>query len=530
MAEAGSHDRLGRRAGPSLAGSCIPAVLVLFFVLQLSLAPFDFFSGSNAAARKAFFVTSGSPSAADVVGNIALYFPVGVMLHRELRRRTRLRRAALPVTIALAAGLSAAVEWSQAYSLSRVSSLIDWIANLAGGALGAGCSLVCARLLQRLEGAVMGELRERPIAVLVKGYCGLLVIMAVLPLSFAFDTGRLSRCWRAAEWRPFASIASLTAAEQAAVAASDHTQLAYWRWARLKRLSRWAVEGLSFGVLAIMMVALFRSEYRFGLATSAMLAGWIGGGLAVGLSLLQLPLITRTLDSTDILFRFAGLGMGVIAAPFVRGRADQRRNPQFMRAGLVFCTLYILHVGLIPFEWDSPDGSPPGLFGSEAFLPFASYATARLPMAMDDAMEKIATYCVFAALLVAACGGLHESSRFLRLAVATAAGVVLSSVIELIQMPMSVRVATLTDPILAAFGCTVGVLAWEYASALVAVSRWQAAGARSMMLEAEAELSEPIDGPVLHGADAALASLADAHPQAPKEPAFLPQAPAERLR
>src|SRR5438874_12873027 len=68
----------------------------------------------------------------DIIGNIALYVPLGYLFVRSATRRGRVWHA-----VALAAVVSFAVEWSQVYSHMRFPSAQDVVCNVCGAWVGA---------------------------------------------------------------------------------------------------------------------------------------------------------------------------------------------------------------------------------------------------------------------------------------------------------------------------------------------------------------------------------------------------------
>jgi hypothetical protein len=179
--------------------------------------------------------------------------------------------------------------------------------------------------------------------------------------------------------------------------------------------------------------------------------------------------------------------------------------------------VYIVYTGLIPLTFNLGHGGPAASIASESFLPFFAYFVTRFDLMMDDVMEKFVSYALFAALLVtcwARAGRVATSSRVF---VVAAVGVAISVVIEIAQMFIPVRVTSLTDPILAAAGCAVGVLGQEYA-----VSFYRFASTHEMLGPAEAEPRPTMVGD-LAPADALIASLAEPRQDAPVEPSPKPR-------
>lgn len=90
----------------------------------------------------------------DIVGNVAVFVPLGVLVAAVARGRGSRRAAA---AVAVAALLSGFIEIAQRAVPGRVSSLRDWLLNVLGAALGAA-AVVCWRAAgessgQRCSGA-----------------------------------------------------------------------------------------------------------------------------------------------------------------------------------------------------------------------------------------------------------------------------------------------------------------------------------------------------------------------------------------
>ncbi|MDO8631830.1 MAG: VanZ family protein, partial [Phycisphaerales bacterium] len=188
-------------------------VLVVLVVLQLGLAPYDYFSYAGVPRRLEFFSPARSQvTLPDAIGNIALYVPLGIVLHTVLRRRFGRRILYAFATVLCGAALSAGVEWLQAYSPARVSSLIDLVANVLGTAVGVAIASAFGSLVPGLLGALLYDIRHRPTSAALKAYCGLLVVFATMPFTFSFDTQRLAEAYKTSAFVPFAT----PPAEQAA--------------------------------------------------------------------------------------------------------------------------------------------------------------------------------------------------------------------------------------------------------------------------------------------------------------------------
>lgn len=78
-----------------------------------------------------------SASTSDLVTNLVLYLPLGVLLRLAMAQETRWRSVQIVTAVAVAAGLSWCMESMQALAPHRVPSIQDAIANGAAAAVGA---------------------------------------------------------------------------------------------------------------------------------------------------------------------------------------------------------------------------------------------------------------------------------------------------------------------------------------------------------------------------------------------------------
>ncbi len=493
--------------------------MAVLFVLQTGLVPFHFTSGPAALGGRTFFSLHVSHvTIPDVAANIFLYVPVGLLIHASLRRRRR-RAAPFLTTLLFAGGLSAGVEWLQAYSPERVSSLFDLAGNVTGAAMGASLSAVGCRLLQHALAAALFEAHQRPQALFVKGYVLLLVICSAVPFSFSLDAGRIRQAVRNAVVVPFGGLS--IEREQAAKAIAGGDQLAFerFRWQSMKHGSHWAAEAASFLLLAWLIHWILRGDYRFGRGATAGLIAYLGGLLAVGLSMLQFFIVSRGFDVTDILFRLAGLTAGLATKSIVFTDCDEAFQRGTIRRrvanlGFVAVVAYIFYNGLIPlsFRWDAH--GPAVFHAPETTLPFFAHFLARFDLMMTDVMEKFVGYAMFAGLLILRdASSADRRGRLLRV---TAVGVTIAALIEVAQLFLAVRTPGVTDLILAAGGCLAGAVTAQKAAAFDRL-------ARSGDLYAPAALPPSLEpAGSLTSIDALIASLTEPSPTSPREPSPRP--------
>ena len=492
-------------------------VFAVLFVLQTGLIPFDFFGGQVEAGRGELFAPVTSPyTLADILSNTFLYVPIGVFLHWSLCRRHCRGAVAAFLAVALAAALSGAVEWLQAYSPVRVSSIIDFISNLVGAGVGVAISGTARWIVPRLIGATLHEFHHHPQATLLKAYCGTLVLAAALPFSFSLDVGLLKRSVASATWVPFGAVAEYGRAADQALAAGDYWQYSFTRWQGMKRWSRWAAEAASFALLAWLTLPFLRGHYSFGNRGAVALVCWLCGGFAIGLSLLQLGLVTRSLDVTDIVFRWLGILSGLIGR-LLYDRADDRRQldarwRRLTPIGCIATLACIVYLGIIPLTLSAEGTGLIRALASPEFWPFFGYFITRFDLMMDDVMEKFGAYALFAALLVTCWSRVRDLPIWSRVAWVTMVGVALSIPLEIVQAYIPVRVTSLTDLILAGGGCVAGVLAQEHAI------RFYRFAVSHELPTWDGSRTEPGPPPGLSPTDVLVGSLLDQNENAPTEP------------
>jgi glycopeptide antibiotics resistance protein len=83
----------------------------------------------------------------NVLGNVAVFFPIGLALAGALGPGSRARQ--LGGAIGLGAGLSLAIELAQLGIPGRATDVDDFIFNTLGAALGAACLVAVQRRLAR---------------------------------------------------------------------------------------------------------------------------------------------------------------------------------------------------------------------------------------------------------------------------------------------------------------------------------------------------------------------------------------------
>jgi VanZ family protein len=285
----------------------------------------------------------------------------------------------------------------------------------------------------------------------------------------------------------------------------------------MRRWSRWAAEAASFVILALMMHLTLRRDYGFSRGAAAGLVLWLCGLFALLLSVLQLPIAGRALDATDVVFRLVGVGGGLLLSSSMRSPRDRDERgvawvftSRLVRVGCALTAIYVVYAGVIPLTFDFDGGTLRSAISSAAFMPFTAYSFARYDAVLSDLTEKVAAYAVLGGLLAACRMGASSRVSGAGFGQVLAVCVGLSSVIEVVQVFIPIRVPSLTDPILAAVGCVLGVGVQRTVISLFCF-------ARAHEMVGPLELIATQGGPSLGLTDRLIATLTEPDPQAPVE-------------
>ena len=502
-------------------------LIVLLFVIQTGLVPYDFINNFRAGVSSELFqVHTYDLRFPDIVSNIFLYIPLAAMVNWCLIRRIRIGIISAILSIVFVAILSGAIEYIQAYSPSRISSLIDWVSNIAGAILGVLLSWVARWFIPRLIDAAMRECKLRPQMFLVFIYSISLIIIATNPFSFSFDVSRLKQCVKSVNLVPFYIHQTEAFISDPLIDQNSSRAKSLAQWHNMKSYSRWAAECASFMVLVWLLQAGLCGYYGFRRMHTFLLTLWMTGGLAIILSILQISVISRTSDITDVIFRMVGIVLGIISYRIVVRKTLQIKSDQYIHLwrkpawiGSLASFIFILYSGLIPLDYSKQIAPWDELSSSYGFLPFFAYFLARFDLMMADASGKFLMYFIFAVFFAAGSTRLKDKTLKVRILVITLCGLTMSIIIEIIQLVMPVRVTSLTDPIIASVGSMAGVVGFDFAKVFYHFAVAQ---------EGKISLRPQIDQATARGlspTDAMIADLADPYQDAPVEsdPSTSPQ-------
>jgi glycopeptide antibiotics resistance protein len=283
---------------------------------------------------------------------------------------------------------------------------------------------------------------------------------------------------------------------------------------RQRLWASWLVQGASFALLAWLLYPVLRNVHQFNEPAASLLLCWIAVLFAVGLSVLQTPVLTRGFHITDILMRMAGGCAGLLSRRVYDHTIedwDRARRHDLTRrlARVCFASVcaFILYTGLIPWLQQDGRGHALGALASYEVLPLYSYFHSRFDVMAQDIVQKTTAYVLFGGLLVMSWRRVEAYPLARRVFTVAQAAVALALVIEVAQLYLLIRVTSLTDLLIAALAGGTGVVVQEHAVTFYRFARSKDAVPRPTASTLAA----------LGPTDELIATLAEPHPEAPTE-------------
>ncbi len=437
-------------------------ILTLLYVLLIAygtLMPFDVSFAADPDPLPSFLglplCDTGLP---DVMSNILLYMPLGLLGTAFLRRRGIRGLANAVIVVSYAIVTAYALETAQTVLASRVASFPDAVCNVIGTIMGVAFAIPNSIITGKLTPALNREIRRDPTAVLAGIWVIVLGVAALAPLDLTFDVSIIMDGAREADLVPFAR----------------HQRLADWAFGQFNEAAHVDLWQLRLDYVSdvflhfMLSVLLIRNmiAWRFDSATAKSVSG--SASVLFGILLTVLAVFVRSvpLDVTHMLTRGMGGVLGAWANHWAMrgamGRVDaepdelRRATTRFLKGSIVIAVAYIGMRQLAPFELSSR-GLRESIAGIE-WLPMASYTFAKLPNALLDAMHKSFRYLWLGTLV-----GLlfRVSGRRVRLESCMTFAAVWAAVTtatEIAQCLLPARVPSMTDIIIAGIGAATGML------------------------------------------------------------------------
>jgi glycopeptide antibiotics resistance protein len=423
------------------------AVLFLAFAVYGSLVPFHYHPLSFGEALARFRVVLAQPigvqSRSDWVANILLFLPLGFLLMGAgCCDRPWLGVPIFLLVAALCIPLSGAIEFTQLYFPSRVSSINDIAAESLGGSLGALFWLARGQWLTMVARRLWTQTDARgTAALLLPCYLAFVLVISVLPFDFTISPADLWHKYKEGRVHlmPFAS---------GGVGLVERINKYFWN------VALFVPVGVLLGYLPGRIGGSSRSWPRI-LGLGLLIAGTI--------ELAQLFVLSRYCDITDVLTGGPAILAGWAIALFHHRRqapVSGRRGTTEPYSRVRWSLLVVWLAVLIFMEWQ-PFNFSLNLRGAlnrlrhVSPLPFLDYYRGDYLGALDDFVHKVLLFLPLGALL-APPPSARVWSRVGLFGWLLATG--LAVVLEAGQLFLPTRYASLTDVLVGSLAACLGLL------------------------------------------------------------------------
>jgi VanZ family protein len=422
----------------------------------------------------------------DVLANIALYIPLGLLVRAALRRRGWGVVTSFAAALLLGLVLSGLVECVQAFSVRRMSSLVDWVANVAGAGLGALSFTTVRLFVRRVLGFRKRARRQwwegvqrRPSALAAQLAAVGIALVSLAPFDVAVSVDRLLVSAKDTTVIPFAR----TTPEGAALADRSldgqnirpYSAREHWHL-RLDYLWTLAAYAL-LGVLLCRYLARHCALVGVRLAATVVAAGVM---LAVSIAGGQMLIMSRSADVTQLILAGVGALVGTLLADALLARwspdalhggplaPTSRRGLVTVGIGLI--AGYITARQLVPFDFDASREAVAVQLAAIETMPLAMYQAAQLPVAVEDLLHKLLRWASLAAVVCVyrRQRGMRDQDQPVARTMLAAGGIALG--LEAVQILLPARNPAITDVLLAATSAGLGVVAYRFAAAALTLA------------------------------------------------------------
>lgn len=399
-----------------------------------TLLPFRFDTPAAGASDLFGLARVGWPASTvdDLVTNVAIYIPIGLMLSLLLGRHMRSNARRILFVTAAGLSMSLGLEWLQTMMSSRYASWMDVCMNGLGTLLGAtGAVLVGS--LGSIQDRLERYARLRPWSAATAALTIGLMAYHLVPFDFVGSSLAMRR-----------SLAQTNLWPIAGTAATDLSSVDEW-----VRMLGYASP---FGLLAFVGV-LGRCERGMSGAVSrrALLTGVALVPLA--LEVVQIFVASHAFDAMDWLSGAMGGAIGAIVGCRLCAGGRSVSTKSVFAGAVLLQVPYLLVSSATSLDLAWSDVALSRL----VWMPFAGHFARPFAPAMADLIATAITFVVFAGLIRGLWGGRDRIQRavFIMLPV-----VAIASICEMMQMFASSRTPDVTTPLIAMMAAVVVVL-WE---------------------------------------------------------------------
>jgi glycopeptide antibiotics resistance protein len=292
-----------------------------------SLFPFDFHPVPVATAASRFWTRwtadAGPWSLTDLLSNVILFLPIGLLLSAALERTRQVANRAALVTLATALTLSVVIEFAQAFVSWRTPSIIDVAAEGAGAACGIAIWRYVSVEFDRASRAIVALVgRSTQCERILLACCAAFAIAWWLPADFTLRPAEIGD-----KYEHKRLLLPFTPSPDAATTGE---------------LATIALAAVPLGFAAVLCAC---GQNRRRSATSGAL---IAALALTALELIQIPVFSRTTDGTELLAALGGSTAGSAAAALANGHRTVHVDWRILR----IATAVLLWMGaVLMFEW-----------------------------------------------------------------------------------------------------------------------------------------------------------------------------------
>lgn len=412
-----------------------PAVVFLLlwvlFIIYATTLPFDFSASGELVKGRLRGLAErplrGARSVGDVVSNVLLFLPFGLLLAIWRAGRGSSLGATLVLAVLSGALLSGSVEFAQLYSPQRFSSFVDVVTNTFGSMVGAVTGWTWTeRIWPVLSVRIRQLLVARPMTGCALAVAAGLVVAGLSPFDVTLKPADLKVAIEKARPIPFGPPWKGPA-----------TTPGPWLWAR--ELLTWTLAG---GLFAMSAREAGRSGNR-----ALSLAVIAAVGLCLVIEAMHVIIPSSDVDMTSVVLALVGSAVG--AAPLARSTGDARR---WIMPAVLIWGLAVVLTAWRPwiFAWPQPPFWKP-----EMVVPFWSYFDSRSVADLADVIGQAMAFVPLGMLLAA------RSWRQSFVGVILI-GIVFATVLETGQVFVPGRTPDISDVLSAAAGAGLGLVIWRW--------------------------------------------------------------------
>lgn len=329
-------------------------ILVLVYAVLLvyaSLMPYNFssdihFSDQFSGIWKYWPINPHARiSGADIVSNLLLYIPLGLLLSLRLFLGRFSAAQAFIIAFLACSVLSAGIEFFQMYTLSRISSASDWLFNSVSGLMGAAAGVTAGPPAWE-HGILWLKAKWKNTPVMI-GTLALMMLMAADALSPFLPSILLKHIGRSIR----SSFFEL----------SQGLMVHPWHWWIVQRL-------LLYGLLTVLLTACLKPYLRRHRAVQAAVLAVLFGFV---LEFSKLFILSRVFNIANICVSSFGCAAAVLIIRSTRIRLSPERQ---LDTAIIMLIFYIFYMGWFPFDFQSDTIKTEAFLTPVKWLPLYDYA------------------------------------------------------------------------------------------------------------------------------------------------------------